>query len=616
MSVGSTSVDQTISVIGSTATTKSFDFSSVNPSGQPKISVECTENSIYIASITINYGGGASYSDYSLKCGTPCSNTPTMSFSSPTTVNKTTADASFTKAVTISGKGSGQTVAYSSSDETIATVNSSGVVTLKGKVGSTTITASVEASGTYCSASASYTLNVTAAPINVTLYYGGTSATLNNQTNPYTLPTTGAYVADMCDGDWTFDGWYGSTYAKSETKPDYITELTSTGSAYAVYKTTETTEGGGGTTDITLEPASVKSFPKDGITVSVTDGALANGSDYRVYKGQTMTITSTVGDITNIALTYSSASYDGGGWASTYTPNAASWTSPTASGEQARVTKIVVTVSGGGGTTTTTYYATTAECATPCTNTPSMSFANATVNKTTADGSFTQAVTITGKGDGQTVAYSSSDETVATVDATGKVTLKGKVGSATITASVAENGEYCAASATYTINVTQVVCALTGITLNTANVTTTFTNEDSFSYSGLVVTAAYSNCASKTITPTSVSTPDLTTAGTKTVTVTYTENGVTKTATYSITVTAVVYHTVTWKSCGETVKTEHVKDGAALVLPTAPGANAGKSFVGWTATQHHTGASAPADLFSTAGSKTVTADVTYYAVFR
>ena len=159
-------------------------------------------------------------------------------------------------------------------------------------------------------------------------------------------------------------------------------------------------------------------------------------------------------------------------------------------------------------------------------------------------------------------------------------------------------------------------CALTGITLNTNGVKTAFTNEEDFSYDGLSVTAAYNNCASRTITPTGVSTPDMTTAGTKTVTVTYTENGTTKTATYQITVTAVVYHTVIWKACGETVKTEQVKDGAALVLPASPGANAGKAFAGWTTTQHHTGATAPADLFTAAGSRTVTADVTYYAVFH
>ena len=97
------------------------------------------------------------------------------------------------------------------------------------------------------------------------------------------------------------------------------------------------------------------SFEKDGITLSVENGALGNGTDYRIYKNTKLTISSSVGTITNIALTYKSASYDGGGWSASYNPNAETWTSPAASGEQARITKIVVTYtsSGGGGSTPT-----------------------------------------------------------------------------------------------------------------------------------------------------------------------------------------------------------------------------------------------------------------------
>lgn len=63
---------------------------------------------------------------------------------------------------------------------------------------------------------------------------------------------------------------------------------------------------------------------------------------------------------------------------------------------------------------------------------------------------------------------------------------------------------------------------------------------ESFTYEGLVVTAYYSDETSKEVTPTSVSNPTMSTAGQKTVTVTYTEKGITKDATYSITVTAVI----------------------------------------------------------------------------
>ena len=92
---------------------------------------------------------------------------------------------------------------------------------------------------------------------------------------------------------------------------------------------------------------------KNGITISISNG-VNNGNDIRVYKSATMTITSTVGNITNINFTYSGS--NNGGWATSYTPNTSSWTSPTASGTQARCTRIVVTYSGSSPTTYTVTY--------------------------------------------------------------------------------------------------------------------------------------------------------------------------------------------------------------------------------------------------------------------
>ena len=163
---------------------------------------------------------------------------------------------------------------------------------------------------------------------------------------------------------------------------------------------------------------------------------------------------------------------------------------------------------------------------------------------------------------------------------------------------------------------TCVVCALTSISLNTTGVKTEFTTDDSFSAEGLVVTANYSNCSAKTVTPTSISTPNMTTDGNKTVTVTYTENDVTKTATYTINVAALVKHTVTWKTCGGTTfKTEQYVDGTALALPSpTPGANTeGKAFAGWITEEHYTGVDAP-ETISAGGA--VTADATYYAIYH
>ncbi len=81
---------------------------------------------------------------------------------------------------------------------------------------------------------------------------------------------------------------------------------------------------------------------------------------------------------------------------------------------------------------------------------------------------------------------------------------------------------------------------LSSITLNTDNVKKTYNVGDEFTYSGLVVTAHYTQGKDDaTVTPTSVSSPNMSTSGEKTVTVTYIEGGVTKTATYTITVNAV-----------------------------------------------------------------------------
>lgn len=116
-------------------------------------------------------------------------------------------------------------------------------------------------------------------------------------------------------------------------------------------------------TDVTFNPATDRNvsagagdpYTKDGVTLSTSGGTLNNGTDYRINKGQTLTITSSAGNITNIALTYD-GSYNGGGWKTSYQPNAESWTSPATTsgskGKQARITELVVTVAGSAKTLT------------------------------------------------------------------------------------------------------------------------------------------------------------------------------------------------------------------------------------------------------------------------
>ena len=82
------------------------------------------------------------------------------------------------------------------------------------------------------------------------------------------------------------------------------------------------------------------------------------------------------------------------------------------------------------------------------------------------------------------------------------------------------------------------------VTLSSISVSgqkTTFNVGDTFTFDG-TVTASYSDGTTKVVTPTNVSNPDMSTAGTKEVTVTYTEGDVTKTAKYNITVNAAPEH--------------------------------------------------------------------------
>ncbi len=127
-------------------------------------------------------------------------------------------------------------------------------------------------------------------------------------------------------------------------------------------------------------------------------------------------------------------------------------------------------------------------------------------------------------------AYESSDPEVVAVDSDGKVTIK-KKGTATITATVPEDDTYSEAKIAYTIEVRNV---LESISLNTDNVTKEFTLTGTFDYDGLVVTANYNDKTMADVTDKAIVTPPSMTEGPQTVKVSYTENGVTASATYEV----------------------------------------------------------------------------------
>lgn len=88
---------------------------------------------------------------------------------------------------------------------------------------------------------------------------------------------------------------------------------------------------------------------------------------------------------------------------------------------------------------------------------------------------------------------------------------------------------------------------LTGISITTQPAKTTYAVGGSFDSTGMVVTATYDTGAAKEVTGFTFSPQTFSSAGTKTVTISYTENGVTKTTTLSITVIQVgAFATSTW----------------------------------------------------------------------
>ena len=155
-------------------------------------------------------------------------------------------------------------------------------------------------------------------------------------------------------------------------------------------------------------------------------------------------------------------------------------------------------------------------------------------------------------------------------------------------------------------------CALTSISLNTTGVTKAFTVGDAFNSDGLVVTANYSNCSSKTVTPNSVSTPDMSSTGNKTVTVSYTESAVTKTATYDITVSAATTYAIRFFDDATMLKEESLIMGATATPPSVDDCEE-YEFIGWYTT---TLATTNTTSHTWVSDFTVTGAQDYYAVFR
>lgn len=193
---------------------------------------------------------------------------------------------------------------------------------------------------------------------------------------------------------------------------------------------------------------------KDGITLTLKEGTSISGlgklatAEYRLYKGNILTVSSTIGNITNIEFTCTAnntAKYGPGCFAAqngyTFKDKVGTWVGNatsvdfTAESAQVRAKTIKVTVGGAAGETKKA-----AKLAF------SVDKVNHEVGTDFTSPTFSWETTAT-------VKFSSDNEAVATVNAEGVIALGTEEGKAVITAEAAENDTYAAGKATCTIYV-------------------------------------------------------------------------------------------------------------------------------------------------------------------
>jgi hypothetical protein len=109
----------------------------------------------------------------------------------------------------------------------------------------------------------------------------------------------------------------------------------------------------------------------------------------------------------------------------------------------------------------------------------------------------------------------------------------GSPGTQSVTVTFSENG--VTRTAFFDIGITQTV-SLSSVAITTLPIRTNYVVGEAFSTAGMVVTASFSDGSSRSVGDWSTSLPNTGSAGTQSVTVTYGENGVTKTASFNITI--------------------------------------------------------------------------------
>ena len=144
-----------------------------------------------------------------------------------------------------------------------------------------------------------------------------------------------------------------------------------------------------------------------------------------------------------------------------------------------------------------------------------------------------------------TASYGTGQAVLATAEVSGYSVSPSILtdGTTSVTITYSEGGETC----TTTLAVT-VTHRLSAITVTTKPNKLTYEYGDTLATAGMIVTASYSDSQTKTVTGYSCSPTTFSTIGNQVVTVSYTENGVTQTTTFNVTVNRKSVAKPTWKS--------------------------------------------------------------------
>jgi uncharacterized protein YjdB len=543
------------------------------------------------------------------------------------------------------------TVTYSSSDSETATVNSSGVVTPK-KAGSVTITASV-AAGTYNNAaSKSYQLTIQAlTQYTVTWMASGNlhATSTYDEGAKLVLPTTNPVA---CSNTKEFVGWTTTNnYTHDTQAPAYVSageEVTANATYYAVYALKKAGDANSITvkkTSFTAVEASMDSY----ISYTAEQGTATSppavyNNIIRIYQnGGILNVNAKTGAIiTSVTIGSEMAT------SVTYKVDAGSESSAQAIAASGKHTVSDINASSvqficngtdknsrlylndlevtytTGNATTYTYYSTDCSGTIDVRTDPTFSFTTATKVLTIGD---TYKNTLTTNSSGS-ITYTTSDEHVASVANDGTVTAK-LAGTVTITASVTSTATHNAASASYSVTVVR------------KKATPTFSTAQKEikvqeSYTQVVTPNNHNGTISYESSDKSIATVDAATGmvvgmsiGTATITAHLAQSTTydAASASYEVNVVAGAIDDgklrVTWIANGEVLTdanaTHAYTSGDALLMPSTEVSACSNTmeFVGWTAIKDYQNPFCPpSDLFDTAKDKTVTANITYYAVFK